>query len=592
MQNKFETVNHFYLELINRFFHPKSYFYFCISSFLQNKTPELKTLDEASFRVISNFIHYLVESPQPALELKEITQIQSFSTLYTDLENHLLKLDLKSLDQSQLKEAIKNYAQFFVSNLVKIVGREVNDRATLEKYMNIKTNLRSILRKSVTKELENQPSAAHQLKVYRSTARTESAPKILPQGQSGVVIVPTRKNNAAMNTNILQGFFEEEIFELLKPLSRMASQPSSFLAHRAELKTCFESFLNIKEISMYHGHDEIEAIADRAVKVVKKNLDANENPDQEAIRLIFDAKTTIEKLVFHQQHIERIEDQLQKFDRYLLRNGPSALIVPSERETQEVIPKQEQAIPNTEQLPPPESARPTTASFNNKENVNNGQPATPIVPENDDIIDKELLDFKLPGEDDEELLNLLQEINPPANPFIQETKHDKIASAEMMQFGAEKTISASQSTADHNDANSIDDSNGNPLDRFHKEASLYHKIILNALTQLSQGKKYQASLEDIELASASLNQLAQKFGLDKIAFLPELMESICFQANKQNIKLPGQILESMASGITLLKIFDRNNSEHKVHFISILTTMKEFYNTSFGSLGIRSSSKI
>ncbi|MFZ5515090.1 MAG: hypothetical protein ACOY90_00530 [Candidatus Zhuqueibacterota bacterium] len=589
MQTKFETLNHFYLELINRFFHPKSYFYFCVSSFLQNKTLELKTIDEASFRVISNFIHYLVESPQPALELKEITQIQSFSTLYSDLENHLLKLDLKSLDQSQLKEAIKNYAQFFMSKLVRIVGTEANDRATLEKYLNIKTNLRSMLRKSATKDTDSVPSAAPQLKVYRSTVKAESAAKIDPQSQPESTVAPARKNNAVLNNNILQGFFEEEIFELLKPLSRMTSQPSWFLTHRSDLKMCFESFHNIKEVSMYHGHDEIEAIADRAVKIVKKNLEANQTPDQEAIRLIFDAKTTIEKMVFHHQHVEHIEDQLQKFDSYLSHAGSNVLIAPLEKETQELISKKEQAIPDAEKLSPSESVAPVPAEIDNKEKVNKVTPVTPIVPEDDDIIDKDLLEFKLPGEEDEELLILLQEIIPPAKPFIQKTSHDEIASAEVIHTGAGDTIEAGQSDAEKSDEKPIDESVRNPLDRFHKEASLYHKIILNALAQLTQGKKYQASLEDIELASASLNQLAQKFGLEKMAFLPELMESICFQTNKRNIKLPGNILESMESGMTLLKIFDRNNAEHKVHFISILTTLKEYFNTTFGSPGVRSS---
>ena len=589
MQNKFETINHFYLELINRFFHPKSYFYFCITNFLDNKTSDLETIDDHSFRVISNFIKYLVESPQPALELKEITQIQSFKTFYSELEDHLLQLNLKKLDPSQLKVAIKNYAHYFMSKLVQRIAKEPNGRATLEKYLNIKTNLRSMLKTSGAKSLKDVPLPQSHLKVYRSKNTNGSDSKTVISEKANRQFKPVQKNNALFNNNILQGFFEEEIFELLKPLAKISSQSSNFFTSSSDLNKCFESFLNIKEVSLYHGYEEIEAIADRVVKIVIKFKDVNQLPDQSATSLILEAKTAIEKFVFHHQNFENIQDLLQKYDRYISSDGKVAPVVPPLFE-----PEMETLDTEPEILPTPSANQEKSAplEIEKQGNEKNVAPPTPIVSENDDNIDKDLLEFKLPGEDDEELLNLLQEITPQATGKINNGAAEKLSENSSREFEEGNITSSAEQSAEEIKQNKKEEKSENHIDSFHEEADLYHKVILNAVTQLMQNKKYQVSLEDIELASASLNQLAQKFGLEKIAFLPEIMESISFQANKRSMKLPKTILENMEKGIILLKIFDRYNTDHKIQFISILTALKEYYINTFGMQGIKPSSGI
>lgn len=588
MQNNFETINHFYLELINRFFHPKSYFYFCISNSLENRSSHLENLDEHSIRVISNFIKYLVESPQPALELKEITQIQSYNNFYSELEERLLQLNLKSLDQPQLKEAIKNYANFFMAKLVQIVLSDSNSRATLEKYLNIKSNLRSMLKSSGLKSMSDRPATTNHLKVIRSQRvdtqkiKEHSLPKAKPKPN------PVRKSSTILGSNVLQGFFEEEIFELLKPLTKMSSQTPNFLNNKAALNICFESFHNIKEVSMYHGYDEIEAIASRVVKIVNKFRNTNQLPEKAATQLITEAKTVIEKYVFHHHPASNFKELLKKYDSFI--DGEiqeSAIDVPPESPSPQVK-ESESASASVAESPAIEKT--DDSDSNQQENGKKIELPTPIVSENDDNIDKDLLEFKLPGEEDEELMNLLQEIAPRS---AQKGVGEKTEFAIEHPADDNTNGNDSSSDGDHQESAPVqeEDKSENLIDSFYKEANLYYKIILNALTQLSDNRNYSTSLEDIELASASLNHLAQKFGLDKIAFLPELMESICVQANKRKMALPVSIIENMGNGISLLKKFNRENTEHKIQFISILTNLKEYYLNTFGKQGIRFSSE-
>lgn len=112
---------------------------------------------------------------------------------------------------------------------------------------------------------------------------------------------------------------------------------------------------------------------------------------------------------------------------------------------------------------------------------------------------------------------------------------------------------------------------------FHSEAALYYKIIMNAVSQLKKEANLQSAMEDIELASSSLRQLALKFGMEKIAMLPELVESISIQANKYDMKLPHLIINNIEEGLTLLKEFNPSNSDHKTKFMSLLSSLKDYY---------------
>ncbi len=587
MQNKFETINHFYLELINRFFHRKSYFYFCISDALENRTSELATIDNTSLQIISKFIHYLIESPQPALELKEITQIRTFNNFYSELEEQLHRLNLKSLDQSQLKIAIKNYAHYFMTKLIRILANEPNSRTTLEKYINIKSNLRSMLNTSDPKKTPASLASVNHLKVYRAPRTKHNQPDTKSAPQKTSQLKATKKTSATFNNNILQGFFEEEIFELLKPLTKSGTK---FPGDENSLSACFESFLNIKEISMYHGHEEIEAIAGRVVKILKKFRDAHKIPDKHAIELIAEAKSTIEKYVFHHQSIENFTDHLQKYDVYLDGEKSNDQFKMSEAEPEfnnETSQKEDFGIDDDKITKSKDNDKETPEKHENGKKITD---ETPIVSENDDTIDKDLLDFKLPGEEDEELLNFLQEITPHSK---MENKSEDVRDRSDIEEGddQESETEAIEPESENEAAPAeSEDKSDNLIESFHEEVDLYHKVISNAVTQLTRDQNYQNSLEDIELASASMNQLAQKFGLDKIAFLPEIMEAICFQANKRRVKLPLKIVDNMEKGVSLLKRFDRENSDHKIQFVSILTALKEYYIATFGMQGINSSS--
>jgi hypothetical protein len=200
----------------------------------------------------------------------------------------------------------------------------------------------------------------------------------------------------------------------------------------------------------------------------------------------------------------------------------------------------------------------------------------------------------IPGEDDdEELLKLIQEIDSykeslPLKNFadIKEMKQTNSLDIPLMQNLAspiETKDNSNKEAKDHHEREfENDEEQGIIFDEssnkiFQQEAVLYYKILSNAIVQLKNDEKIQSALEDIELASSSLQHLAQKFGMEKLALLPELMESISSLANKHIISPPVQIVQGIEDGVNLLKEFDVNKTDHRAKFMSILILLKEYY---------------
>ena len=164
------------------------------------------------------------------------------------------------------------------------------------------------------------------------------------------------------------------------------------------------------------------------------------------------------------------------------------------------------------------------------------------------------MNFSLPGEEDEDLMNLIQEISSS----MAITSHKK---ENQINFNAAISAETEEAVRDHKKYS---------YKTFCEEGDLFIQVILKAIEQLNENQNESAPLEDIELAGSSLKMLVKKCSFDKIAFLPELIESICINVKKTTNLLPQLIREKIKDGALFLKDFDPTNKDHESKLMTIL----------------------
>jgi len=463
------TENQFYNELVNKFFHPKSYFFYCVGKYLDNPLLFTDQPDFSVTQITSRFIDYLSKSKQAAQDLTEISRIRGFENIFLSLKAQLIRYDLRLLDHPQLKKAIQNITLFFLKNFYQILFENKKRRDTLMTYLDIKTKLLELL---------NNSNGKHKHILKRANLKEPSS----SDAGKARLIKPPSENNSFI-TNKLD--LDSDSFDLLENHVEN-DQKESF-----EINTSFNKSYEASAKSSQPEHKSAIfpgfKIAGNLSEDVDKLL-CHGDDDEELLKLFHEVSLSTEALP--------IVDSITDEDVEERQNKGSKAISPIEKELQ-----------NDQQL---------------------------------DNLDSSIKEAEL-----------VEGVNS------QNTKVN------------ENTIQE-----DNDDPGDNFDAAANQI--FQHEAILYYKILLTAISKLKNEEKVPSALEDIELASSCLKQLAQKFRMERLALLPELIETISIAANQQLIKLPATILQNMEDGIKLLKEFDVNNEDHKKSVMSILTSLQEF----------------
>lgn len=567
---KTATGFQFYTELINKFFNPQSYFYYCVTKYLKTPSSISNNPDLSIVQILSQFVDSLNKSKNPAQNLNEITQIKGFENIYANLLNQLIRYDLRSLSQLQLKKTIQKIVLSFLKEIFQLLLTKDKSRNTLSMYLDIKAKLTDILNgsngKSAHHDLAESQNHTHEKiaiekKIEESNPLADSLENSIPE--------LSQQNAAKDSINLLENFFEKEIARLLKPLTINLDKTSAFYTDDDLIEQIHKNFSQINDLALYHGSEALEIISERIVKLLSPILAMKQSLNPPIIELIYDSKSAIEKSVFQHQDLENLNELVSNLDHYILTLEKTAA---AEKHSQE----------QQKSLSEPEKQKPIGFELNTS--VNQIQSSYPDSRQNkltssifanshaETDNNKSIDELLLPDDDDEELLKLIQENN---------SIHESLPSTELYESEIPIDTTSSLGSED-NKLPAKDQVNDSHFDLFaneifQQEAVLYYKILLNAISQLKNEEKVQSALEDIELASSSLKQLAQKFSMEKFALVPELIESISIIANKHVIKLPSSILLEIENGVNLLKNFDVTNEDHKTSFMSILTLLKEYY---------------
>jgi len=568
------TESQFYTELINRFFHPKSYFIICVRKYLDNPILIIHNPALSITQIISQLIDYLNKSKSPAKDLNEITQIKSFENIYTNLESHLIRYDLRSLEQLPLKKAIQNVALYFLKDIYQILLNNETSRITLTKYLDIKMKLRDLLNGSNGKHVKkNSNDLDKQHNNVTSNVNDERLLATFSNLSEKTSAESNLKDTMVDSVNDLEEFFEKQVAQLLQPLAIFSNKPSELYTDSDFIKQIQESFSQIQELAMYHGYEELEAISGGIAQLMLTVISMKQPINQQIMGLIYDAKAAIEKYIFHHQRIDNLKNLLNNIDRCILQLNQS--VTTNENRSHE-----------QNSLPGPEKENIGSFEINTSYNNFHESSLTSIQKKNSPSIfsglncqnnhSENINELNEPSEDDEELLKLIQDVNLNQESSLPKNLAE-IEAFEEIENAEPQILPSAENNSQQNDQDQTVNFDESTNQIFQREAVLYFKILSSAIAQLKNEEKVQSALEDIELASSSLKQLAQKFAMEKLALLPELIESISILANKHIIKLPSSILQGIEDGVNLLKEFDLNDIDHRSKFMSILTLLKEYY---------------
>ena len=544
-------IENFYIELINRFFHNESYFYLCTKNHINNTLHKNNSNNPQQANIVLNLINYLVESKQPTQELEEISKLKGFNSLYFFFIESLQGLNIKTIQRSKLKTTIQNFAIEFIKNINATIANNSENESRLASFLNIKNKLKNLINNDSIYTNEIEKDITQKQNILNSKKEVFSFETI-------------EDNFGKKQNSLLQKNFESELKQLLNRVYEFSTQKQLSEDIIKQLHDSKKTYRRIEEVSMFYGFDEIEVIAKRCKKFIIDLLENRFMLNEKAVSLLSEAKLVIDNLIFKDHNIDNFHKILNYFDKHNLNidDDTKKYILNEKTDFSKTTITENKVISSADQTIKIVD-NPIVSNIPVNKKILDSIP--PTVVQVDDNIKKNKNEFTMPGEEDIELLSLIEEIG---NTMISTNETITVnSSGNDASLTTEKVL----------DSLAIGLKEEHPNFRFNHEAHLYYNLISNAIIKLRINSENQLPLEDLELANFSLKHLAIKFGLEKIAILPEIIESICLQVNKKNRQMPEPILKLIDSGIELLKIFDEQNQNHKKDFIDIYSKLKEFY---------------
>ncbi len=118
-------------ELIRRFFNPRSYFFLCLSTQLQDVDHIAADISEDDYLLIGQIMQRLVDSPQPEKELSALKILTRFQDFHHTLDESLHHLYQPGLSPDEMKQIIEGIAHDFVEVLIDVLHDPVEKKRLL-----------------------------------------------------------------------------------------------------------------------------------------------------------------------------------------------------------------------------------------------------------------------------------------------------------------------------------------------------------------------------------------------------------------------------------------------------------------------------
>lgn len=552
--NKTIADRKFIEELVERFFNPKSYFYHVFQIFLSDDSYLQKNGDSVH-QLISSLLKYLLASNSPAKEMKEISQLSGFDKFYIRFESKLSDVDYSELSREQTKEFIRQLAKQCFEDWALLFSQH-GVRDLLKSYLNLKEKLFHLFNDSNASDTYYDVSNSQLLNSDK-------------QNRSGLVAQSTEliedvSADQKLKNAAFQQFFKTELETILSQINEDSFGTNNGNGNDEALESLNEIFFNVNEIAKFHEFERIEIISERFLEIIQSVIDNKSDFKISLVELILDGKNDILSCLNQDLPHKKFETFLQKYDNFLeeLKLQKNS----EENFEKEFDEKNSTQFDDTQQVEyNTVITREARDDGEEDDSENNDDRALKVAynPKYDQS------HFKLPGEDNEDLMNLIKEVgismSMPAekNNTGEDNNINDFLFGEKMQEKPTLNEPAFESKM---------------YDRFVNESQLFFQVIFEAVSRIQNNKENgTSSLDDLELASASLKQLAKKLSLEKIAFFPELIESICINASMAELKLPTIVLESITMGSSLIQDLMPSDSGNENKLIAQLSTLKEYY---------------
>jgi chemotaxis protein histidine kinase CheA len=549
MPRKHDGEAGFERELIRRFYSARSYFFLCLSEHLGEELPPEGPGSEEAYGLVAALLDRLQASDDPRAELESLAEIPEIREYNEALDRQVQLLESKPMAAEELKPAIEGLAVHFLRAILSAL-RSPKGRDLLLRYLGV---------------LEGPPAA-------------------LAEGKRGGSQVRFAE------TDFLEEHFRRIVNEQLAQTRDDGTRPAT-----GKLEPLYRAFAALREAAMIHGDEEIEALSFKMAELLRR-ASASRVPKGHVLRLAQRTIAMVKQLsgrgARSGEDLRALLTDLQaalqgdfrSAERQPHRGSPQPL-----REVEPSPPAPEVQTVATSPLPEEEPAESSDIGRSPEPSLVAGDAEASMAEGREVDLTafigiEELLDldeaspdsttvgevealaaglqdegdhvpaaasevepppFKLPGEDDEELRALIQEVRAHSWKAARQAEPDysweRLESEEPRSaVRAPKTPAQSKRSA--------------PYGEFQADASLYLGVMESALALLQADPSSETALEDLEEATQRMKEILRRLGDNRLWTLASALGGAVGRARRQAGMVDRSLLRAAEAATRLLSV--------------------------------------
>ena len=597
-------MDDFYQELVRRFFHRDSYFYYSITHEIEHLKQDNGTISSENNLLLGSLFDKLVESEDPVILLNDIHGIKGFHGFVqalsegvdllktADYDQEGMKIQIQLLAQSLIRQALLAFddkpTKLTFKNLFNI-EETAGDKIEYSKLLSPEEPDSPVLEESL--QLNDEPFVSGEPEGtalfdsqkeldaifgsepdFDSVLETDLEPQDAEEnGQFELDISEPEllsnsgrpKVDAAQPANVPENaaedkvnghpesvlpVFKQNILVEIEKLHDCIEMIRAGSEEEATWKKCQEIFETIAMSSMIYGIEAFEQIAAKANSFIRKYKNDFVEEPAFLIALMESTFRLLQSL---------LQTNIEKIDSKTIVDFSEKLTHPHE-----YFAKYTGQNSHAQQTPQTDSDVGEVDSVDHSVELN---PAN----------------ITIPGEDDEEIINLLSEINQEKqNNLTGATSNETLMNSEntvQQVLEINETVLESGRTAfDIGEVFSL----SSPMsqeskDNFWTQAELYLNIVDDALLQFTEKHDPFFLYDDLELACESLKNLALKYDVEPLGEFPALILDILKKSVKNKIDFSEVDLKLIKNSFAAYKA--SGNGVHNNNFNELTDSLQELY---------------
>ena|GEM_PF-3550006 len=648
------SEQHFHKELVHRFFHPNSYFSHCMQGELDLVLTQLYGPEKDHYLLIGNLMDKLVSASDSYLELQNLSKIHGFAEFNEKLVQGTRYLYATDVDRERMKAEIEALAHSMFNSAL-LAFQDAESMTQIRSYLGLAEPLVPAsreFRELPSEDPEEEMTEPNQEGREDFPEHDESGEpdvflragddmEVVPEdesendsdeGSSYELVQPTVVAATPMAQEVKRPDREPEslVESFQQDLQRKLHELDTLVTADYTEKTWKRAFKQVLELvdaigisAMIHGVEAVEQLALKTKKGLQQLAEEEQATQGQVVPLAHGLKKAGDTIMLG--NLEKVDVETVKslteeiLSPHVSATAPAEKVAMAEPTTQSqteaclpqkrdglnhaevvVTPQAEGAMPPQAQADP-EPFQPIDENEMLDDDVEAPQTDTMEGPLTESIDNP---DFKLPGEDDQEILDLLAEVcgndehdlstgidlddnivADPAGPEQTDEVVDDFLSLdykteESTGIGAEPyqlSESVAKAPAPTEEAivvTSVTEDGTSPLSVYKRQARLYISVIEESIGNLAANGSAILALEDIELAANALHSLALKLDIEAMARFPDLLLTISQSAANVQYKFTESDLNVMTEALQVFRSLTNVTAVETPPFTERLTSLE------------------